>query len=86
MLSCHGQTKKFLTDLHKIQYNLLSKIIIIIISSPLATVELYRGRKMSKSRSPFVDMRVQNNFLVFKNCKKITALFNGLNFLCTKLV
>ena len=37
---------------------------------------------MSKSRSPFVDMRVQNNFLVFKNYEKITALFNGLNVLC----
>ena len=37
---------------------------------------------MSKSRSPFVDMRVQNNFLVFKNYEKITAVFNGLNFLC----
>ena len=33
---------------------------------------------MSKSRSPFVDMRVQNNFLVFKNNEKKTALFNGL--------
>ena len=38
---------------------------------------------MSKSRSPFVDMRtVQNNFLEFKNDEKITALFNGVNFLC----
>ena len=37
---------------------------------------------MSKSRSPFVDLRVQNNFLVFKNYEKITVLFNGLNFLC----
>ena len=27
-------------------------------------------------------MRVQNNFLEFKNDEKITALFNGLNFLC----
>ena len=37
---------------------------------------------MSKSKSPFVHMRVQNNFLVFTNYEKITALFNGLNFLC----
>ena len=27
-------------------------------------------------------MRVQNNFLVFKNFEKITAVFNDLNFLC----
>ena len=31
---------------------------------------------MSKSRSPFADMRVQNNFLVFKNYEKITALLS----------
>ena len=31
---------------------------------------------MSKSRSPFVDMRVQSNFLVFKNYEKITALLS----------
>ena len=37
---------------------------------------------MSKSRSPFVDMRVKDNFLEFKNDEKITALFNGVNFLC----
>ena len=36
---------------------------------------------MTKS-SPFVDVRVQNNFLVFKNYEKITVLFNGLNSLC----
>ena len=31
---------------------------------------------MSKSRSPFGDMRVQDNFLVFKNYEKITALLS----------
>ena len=46
---------------------------------------------MSKSRSPFVDMRVQNNFLVFKNYEKITAYETGMtrvieNFASNSLV
>ena len=54
------------THKYNINYFQLS-IIIIIISSRLATFESYWGRKMSKSRSLFVDMCVQNNLLVFKN-------------------
>ena len=84
-LTVMDRQRNFLTDLHiNTNINYFQKIIMrsITISSPLATVKLYWGRKMSKSRSPFVDMRVQNNFLEFKNDEKITALFNGVNFLC----